>query len=525
MEVSKAQGTGVQAAATRAGLRLRGSVRLRVEYDDRTPFGSPMGPRPEQSVRDLFAPVLDHVQRHGYGGLPAAATPLLDAVVRSAGFAEIARVDGDRWSLAPAVLYPEPESAAPRTLAIVDDAGAGLQLEIPTPAWPQVHWLLASLAGPGLGSRAVTGDAAAVVGALAARGLATSGDGAGTTTLPQPLDEAELLFLGHNTVLVRSDEAAVLVDPFLPAASARYPDGYQPLSASHLGALSAVLVTHGHPDHFDPASLLRIPPSTPVVVPRVERETVLSAHMARRLEELGFTAVIEMGWGERRRFGDVEVVALPFYGEQPAEVDVLHPEVRNQGNVYLVRAPRFSAAFLADSGTDPAGEVRRVATEARARFGAVDVLFAGYRGWVTYPVQLLFSSVARFLLFVPAAQWEVRQRLMADAEDAVDLAERWGARILVPYADGGAPWHWELGLGPRLDGSGDERIGFDPFPERVGHAARNRVQMPDGRMAGWAGRVLLLRPNDGLAGVAGTPRRLRAPGHAWPWSDDEGQAH
>ena len=85
-----------------------------------------------------------------------------------------------------------------------------------------------------------------------------------------------------------------------------------------------------------------------------------------------------------------------------------------------------------------------------AGFGGL--VFSGYRGWQLYPFQLLFSSVSRFLLFVPPSLWSTRQQLMNSVDDAIDVAEGWGARYLVPYADGGAPWYWDIGLGPRLDG-------------------------------------------------------------------------
>ena len=36
-------------------------------------------------------------------------------------------------------------------------------------------------------------------------------------------------------------------------------------------------------------------------------------------------------------------------------------------------------------------------------------------------------------------------------------------------SDGGAPWHWQVGLGPRLDDEAPRELSaFDPYPEWLG---------------------------------------------------------
>jgi L-ascorbate metabolism protein UlaG (beta-lactamase superfamily) len=322
-------------------------------------------------------------------------------------------------------------------------------------------------------------------------------------------------------VLVRSASTAVLVDPLLRPARASQPEGYRPHPLAALGPLDAVLVTHSHPDHFAPGTLVQLPPDVPVVVPRVARESLLAVAMGRRLRELGHRAVLEVAPGDRLRVGDVDVDVLPFHGEQPTDAAVLHPEVRNVGVTYVVRTPDLAVALVADSGRDHGGDVRDVAAAARREHGPVDVVFAGYRGWETYPVQLLQSSVARSLLLVPPDLWTARQRIMDDAHDALDVAERWGARVLVPYADGGAPWFWELGLGPRLDAAPLERVGVDPFPERVLDAAADRARTPGGAPVPSPVRVLLLRPHDALTGwdATGAPVVARPASGGWPYAD------
>jgi L-ascorbate metabolism protein UlaG (beta-lactamase superfamily) len=501
-------------------VRLRRDVLLVADYDDRTAFGSPIRSRADRAVRALYAPVADHLQQYGHSDLVAASPRLLRQVVESDAFRQIAEPDAaGAWRLREEVLYPQVVQAPPRWLGLQqEDSGRALRWDLPLDCWPRVHGVVAALAGAGCDTAgpAWTPDQRAMLADLREHGMLEAA--AAQSTADPTLATADLTFLGHNAVVVRSGATRLLLDPLLLPGGSEFPAAYQPLQIRDVGPLDAVLITHSHRDHFDVGSLVQLPADAQLVVPRIERETLLAAHMAARLREVGFTHVTELRWWQSLRIGEIEVHALPFYGEQPTDGEVLHPEVRNAGNLYLVRTPRFAAAFLVDAGRDGQGNVKQVAAEARERFGPIDVVFSGYRGWLTYPVQHIFSSVARHVLFVPPALWTVRQQIMSTADDALDVAERWGARYLVPYADGGAPWYWRIGLGPRLDEAPSEVAAFDPFPERVVAAARNRTQTPDGRIFGSPVQVLLLRPGDSLVDVSGEPRLVRLPGHAWPYA-------
>jgi len=500
-----------------ARLHLRPDVALRVVSRDGTHFGSPIGTRPDEETRRLFASVISHVEQHGLADLARSSPAILASAVGEPGFADVGERNGrGGWRLRDDVLYPNVAAAAPHVLHLFrPDTGDSVQARIPGGLWGPIHEVLAELSTDGHDHASpVIDEVEQLLGALIDKGFVDDGrshDGEGT-------ERPDLTFVGHNTVLIRSGTTRVVLDPFLRAQRATYPESYQPLTRAELGTVDAVLLTHCHPDHFDLGSLLRFDADVHVVVPAIERETVLSVAMADRLRALGFTRVTPLPWGERLRIGDIEVAALPFYGEQPAEHEVLHPEIRNEGNCYVVRTPSLSCAFVADSGRDPSGDVKEVATEWLRREGPVDVVFSGYRGWYLYPAQLLFSSVSRFLLFVPPALWGTRQQLMNGVDDALDLAERWGARWLVPYADGGAPWFWDMGLGPRLDGDGQENTLFDPFPERVVEAAGRRGRAPTGPLIHSPVEVLLLRPGDGLDFTGGTPCVVRTPGHEWPYA-------
>ena len=127
----------------------------------------------------------------------------------------------------------------------------------------------------------------------------------------------------------------------------------------------------------------------------------------------------------------------------------------------------------------------------RAAHGAADGVFCGYRGFALLPVQYAFSSVSRYLPFVPRRSRGRRQQIMCDAGDLLDVADGWGASWAVPYAAGGAPWYWLRGLGPRLDGEGDAPAAAGPLPSQVVDEAARR--------GGAAPAVRVLRVGETLA--------------------------
>ena len=509
-------------------LRLAPTVGLSVEYSDANEFGSPMASKLNASLRELMADLRRQISELGPSAAVARGGWLLQNFRNSERFRSVTDSNG---RLLDRVLYPDPALSKPTALRLTDtDTGTEFRLGVESEWWPVVHDFMAMLAGD---EQLLEGDFTASAGylelerslipQLAVRNLVIRADSPRIVyqeSTRSDWNSYAITWVGHNTAVVRSGQAAVLVDPWLLPASKRYPETFLPVQRAEFGRIDAVAITHSHPDHFDPGTLLQFKRDTVIIVPRIERESLLAAAMKTRLVELGFTDVRELEWWESTKIGDIEIVALPFYGEQPTSGEQLIPEVRNAGNVYLVRTPGVSCAFIADSGRDSRGDVRDVGLEAYRRFGPIDFLFSGYRGWRNYPVQYVESSVPAYVLFVPPDLYAVRQSIMSDAAEAIDTAEYWHARYFVPYADGGAPWFWEIGLGPTLDGSAGESrewAGFDPMPERALYELGARSAPTPTTMASSAVQGMLLRPGESVDVLNGLAQIRKSSHHTWPW--------
>jgi L-ascorbate metabolism protein UlaG (beta-lactamase superfamily) len=328
---------------------------------------------------------------------------------------------------------------------------------------------------------------------------------------PVDAPSAGFIFVGHHTSLLRDGGTSTLIDPYFRPSSHLDLPGYAPLHARDLGPIDAVCITHSHGDHFHLGSLLTLPRDTAIFLPKVERESLFSTDCAERLRQLGFTRIHEAPWHSSHRVGAQVIQVLPFYGEQPTSGEGVYEGLFNEGATYVVRGPQVSGAFLADSGADRRGSMRTVCDLAR-RGGAVDVLFCGVRGFRLRPIFFSFTTLDAFLVNVPMHALTRQEQLMADPVEALDLGRRLGATTLVPCADGGAPWYWREGMGPKYPGYPghpvegaswhEENPNADPYPERVATFRKKGDPL-----------VTVLRPGEALAGL----KTLRFRRAQWPF--------
>jgi L-ascorbate metabolism protein UlaG (beta-lactamase superfamily) len=272
------------------------------------------------------------------------------------------------------------------------------------------------------------------------------------------------VMVGHACVTWSDGDVRLWTDPFLRPKRLRYPARQQPISPlDTCEPQHVLLITHAHPDHFDPGSLLLFPRDSIIVVPRVAAESPLTLDLALRCRQLGFEDVRTPISGDRIAVGRFTVAALPFFGEQPLGFYADAPnDDRNVGSTYYVKGPGgLSALFLADAGADPGGSTMRLARELRRTIGRVDFVFGNHRRWRIFPPQYLTSSVPQYLCYVPDDELGVPQLLMLNPEELAEIGAVLQARGVVPYAMGNAPWFAEIGLG-----SESETAGASPFEAR-----------------------------------------------------------
>jgi L-ascorbate metabolism protein UlaG (beta-lactamase superfamily) len=77
-----------------------------------------------------------------------------------------------------------------------------------------------------------------------------------------------LRFIGHATVLLEVGGTRIMTDPFLRHRLGPLERHGPVPDPDSLGDVDVVLISHGHPDHFDRASLAAIPGRPTVIVPR-----------------------------------------------------------------------------------------------------------------------------------------------------------------------------------------------------------------------------------------------------------------
>jgi L-ascorbate metabolism protein UlaG (beta-lactamase superfamily) len=408
------------------------------------------------------------------------------------------------------VLFPDPARFPPRYLH-VRRGDLGFDLKVTAAEWPAVADCCAAL-GRGLRpaerrlfSRLVV--CRTLLDELSLAGWLERAD------VASALPSSGFTFVGHNTTLVRDGGTSVLIDPYFRPMSQFDLPSYPPMQARDLGNVDAVCITHSHGDHFHLGSLLMLPRETAIFVPPVENESLFSTDCVARLEQLGFTNVHAPGWFSSRKTGSLSVHALPFYGEQPTGGDGVYDDLFNIGTTWVLRGPNTSAAFFADSGDDVRGRMRDVC-ELATRGGPVDVLFCGVRGFRLKPIFFGFTTLDAYLVNVPLEALTTPQQLMAGPTEALAYALRLGAKTLVPCADGGAPWYWREGMGPKYPGypgtpvegasAHDENPDADPYPERT-RLARKPGDVP----------VTVLRPGEVLMTNG---RVMQLPEFIWPFA-------
>lgn len=242
--------------------------------------------------------------------------------------------------------------------------------------------------------------------------------------------DRDIVHLGHAVLLYRQRDQFFLFDPWLMPWLAESP--IPSLWGSLLPRPSAIFLTHDHDDHVDPRSLLTMPKDTPIIVPSRKNRRALYYDYQALLRDLGFTRVIELAHGETFPFEGGCVVSVPFFGEDPCDIEMPR-------NCYLVADRGRNVLAHVDSGPTNAG--RSALSE-----GVIEKLVKDYG-----PIATVFASqqqlkevrtyAAHACLSPPGTWLEVGENGYLTNSYLAELAVTAKARLFVSYATGGADWY------------------------------------------------------------------------------------
>ena len=244
------------------------------------------------------------------------------------------------------------------------------------------------------------------------------------------VQDQDLVHLGHAALLYRQRDQVFLFDPWL------LPWFAESTVPSLWGGLvpkpAAVFLTHDHDDHVDPRTLLHLAKETPIIVPSRRNRKHLYFDYLSLLRELGFSRVIELAHGETWPFEGGAVVSVPFYGEDPCDVEMPR-------NCYLVTDRGHNVLVHADSGPTNNGRsalkdgvIRRLVE----KYGPIPVVCASQQ-------QLLeLRSYATHASLSPPGKWlDVGENGYLTNSYLAELCVAAQAKLFVSYATGGAEWY------------------------------------------------------------------------------------
>ncbi len=243
-------------------------------------------------------------------------------------------------------------------------------------------------------------------------------------------DDQDVVHLGHAALMYRHRDHFFWFDPWLMPWFAESP--VPSLWASLLPRPSGIFLTHDHDDHVDPRTLYHLPKDIPIFVPSRRNRTMLHYDYLSLLRELGFSQIKELAHGESWHLGKAQVVSVPFYGEDPCDVELPR-------NCYLISDRGRNTLIHADSGPTNAGRsalVDDVIANLVSQYGPIPLVFASQQ-----QLKEVRSYAAYACLSHPGKWLDVGENGYLTNGYLAELCRVARAQLFVSYATGGADWY------------------------------------------------------------------------------------
>lgn len=241
---------------------------------------------------------------------------------------------------------------------------------------------------------------------------------------------ARVRYLGHAGVLVETERCAVLVDPVLGYGHKAPPPRYT--FADLPARIDAVLITHGHPDHFNLENLLQLRHAADrIIVPRSGMGSILDPSLEHALRAAGFGNVTGVEPMDRIAVGDdLEILALPFFGEH-GDMEICSK------TCYGITAAHSTFVLGADAATpDP-----RVFDLVKGELGDVEAVFLAME---PHGAPLRWGYAHLFARPVSREMDRSRRQRAANADEIIAMLERMKPKRFYNYAMGLEPWMFPI---------------------------------------------------------------------------------
>ncbi len=241
--------------------------------------------------------------------------------------------------------------------------------------------------------------------------------------------DQDVVHLGHAGLVYRQREQFLAFDPWLMPWFAEAP--VPSIWTSLLPRPAAVFLTHDHDDHVDPRTLLHLPKDVPIIVPSRRNRRAFFFDYPNLLRALGFTQIVELAHGESWTFDGGAVVSVPFFGEDPCDLEMPR-------NCYLIADRGRNVLIHVDSGPTNAGK-------SAVREGVIDALVKEHGPVaVLYASQQQLKEVRTYAAHAPLShpgQWlDAGENGFLTNSYLCELAAHAEAKLFVSYATGGADW-------------------------------------------------------------------------------------